>query len=282
MPGGFGFGPIRPWRTAGTPPALSPQRDPGASPRLAKSGRPLQCPSRTLHVSHERVSFTFPNCYAVDNGPGYPGHRVSYLFQTCRQPGPADPPERGCGGPGRRGQNGLVCPGWPPARKKLDLEHAGLGRVSAGRGATRLAGPGISGGFARTPAGTREGLGEGPDGRGTPPLATSRGLLAARRRARAISSLASHFTPAGHVRAGAGPGCSCPRKMARGRTGGWGARLGPAAGPGGLPLLSRSRNSGAEGLSRVRRRITLSLSRLVSAYLPGQGSGSCLSRFLKA
>jgi hypothetical protein len=148
MPGGFGFGPIRPWRTAGTPPALSPQRDPGASPRLAKSGRPLQCPSRTLHVSHERVSFTFPNCYAVDNGPGYPGHRVSYLFQTCRQPGPADPPERGCGGPGRRGQNGLVCPGWPPARKKLDPRHAGLGRVSAGRGAARLAGPGF-------PAGSR-------------------------------------------------------------------------------------------------------------------------------
>ena len=139
MPGGFGFGPIRPWRTAGTPPALSPQRDPGASPRLAKSGRPLQCPSRTLHVSHERVSFTFPNCYAVDNGPGYPGHRVSYLFQTCRQPGPADPPGPGYAGRGSQGQNGLVCPGWPPARKKPDPQHAGLGRVSAGRGATRLA-----------------------------------------------------------------------------------------------------------------------------------------------
>ncbi|MCW2911229.1 MAG: hypothetical protein JWL68_6018 [Actinomycetia bacterium] len=45
---------------------------------------------------------------------------------------------------------------------------------------------------------------------------------------------------------------------------------GPPAGRGGgrtgLPLPSRSRNSGAGGLSRIRGRITLTLSRLVSAY----------------
>jgi len=31
-----------------------------------------------------RVSFTFPNCYAVDNGPGSAGHRVSSLFHAGR------------------------------------------------------------------------------------------------------------------------------------------------------------------------------------------------------
>jgi hypothetical protein len=49
---------------------------------------------------------------------------------------------------------------------------------------------------------------------------------------------------------------------------------GPPAGAGrrrtGLPLPSRSRNSRAGGLSRIRGRITLTLSRLVSAYPAGQ------------
>ena len=143
------------------------------------------------------------------------------MFRICfrhgRQPAPPGPPGLGYGGRGRRRQNSVACPRCGPSWGRLDPRHAGLGRVSAGRGAAGPAGPGISGGFARTPVGTRQGLRAGPGGRGTPPLATSRVLLATWRRPGAISSLSSHFIPAGHVRPGAGPGCSCPRNVAPAR-----------------------------------------------------------------
>jgi hypothetical protein len=77
-----------------------------------------------------------------------------------------------------RGQNSVVCPGVRAGLGQLDPRHAGLGRVSADRGAAwpaPPAGPGISGGFARTQMGAREGLGAGPGGGGTRPASSVAG-----------------------------------------------------------------------------------------------------------
>ena len=81
----------------------------------------------------------------------------------------------------------------------------------------------------------------------------------------------------------------CRRWPQRGRTAAArGARAGrPACGRGGgaagaVPLPSRSRNSGAGGLSRPRRRNTLWLSRLVSAYPARPSQRLLTSRFLKS
>ena len=130
----------------------------GHPPGLAKSGRPLQCPSRTLHVSHERVSFTFPNCYAVDNGPGSLGHRVTYLFQDRRHRTGAGAPGRGFAGLGGPGRSSLVCPGWPPAWGQLDPRHAVSDRISAGHGGVRAPGAGLRAGLRGRGWGAREGL----------------------------------------------------------------------------------------------------------------------------
>jgi hypothetical protein len=130
----------------------------GHPPGLAKSGRPLQCPSRTLHVSHERVSFTFPNCYAVDNGPGSLGHRVTYLFQDRRHRTGAGAPGRGFAGLGGPGRSSLVCPGCPPAWGQLDPRDAASDRISAGHRGVRAPGAGLRAGLRGHGWGAREGL----------------------------------------------------------------------------------------------------------------------------
>jgi len=110
-------------------------------PGLAKSGRPLRCPSRTLHVSHERVSFTFPNCYAVDNGPGSPGHRVSCLFRSRPLANVSHTAPAGRHLPGRAGRaNRHASPGGAGGAGPPPGGAVSADRVRAGRGGSTAAG----------------------------------------------------------------------------------------------------------------------------------------------
>jgi hypothetical protein len=229
----------------------------GYCPGLAKSGRPLRCPSRTLHVSHERVSFTFPNCYAVDNGPGSAGHRVSSLFHIDGErvrAGRSIWHRNAPSGAARAARAG-------PARAR---SAAGLiGHRTTGPGA-RLTLPQVTN-MVREPAGPGPARTRwpGPPGADAPVTATGRDHPLALRRARCARSpsrpgrrptppLIDHIHPASSGRA-----------------------VEQAAGRRAVPLPSRSRNSRAGGLSQPRRRNTLGMSRLVSAY-PGQAKSAAL------
>ena len=142
--------------------------------------------------------------------------RICFRHVASRPP--PGPPRPGCGGRGGQGQSSAVCPGCGPSWGQLDPRHAALGRVSAGRGAARPAGPGSAAGRRGRARGTPEGLGAGPGGRGTPPPAALRVLLATWRRAGATSRLASHSIPAGHLRAGARPRLFRPAQGGAGRS----------------------------------------------------------------
>ena len=112
-------------------------REPLLSASLGSTGR--RCRSRTVHVSHGRVSDTFPGCYAADNGSrsriiqGYV--RVSAVLSRDRG-GRLVPRSRGTcidrGAAGPRGPCGWAVP--LAGRRRLDRGSRDCARGLARRG----------------------------------------------------------------------------------------------------------------------------------------------------
>ena len=112
----------------------SPRRDPGY-PGRAQSGRPLRCPSGTPHVSHGRVSDTFPVCYAARTVQ-MPAHRlVSAIFRSDLNQDPSRPIRRRPGVRGPAPGQGLAASGTTgPDHGRCRRQHRRAWATSHGPG----------------------------------------------------------------------------------------------------------------------------------------------------
>ncbi len=125
------------------------------------------------------------------------------------------PAPAGHSGLAGRGRTSVICPGWPPAGGHPGRRHTGLNRVGAGRVAARTVAPGLETGLPRhgracvRPARRGRAAAEAQSpgaSRGHPrPAADGRRDIPSRR------TLHRRWPRPG----GAGPGCSCPRNVAR-------------------------------------------------------------------